>query len=154
MQTFYLLIGKSNLYVYEKKDNTYERLYIEGNPEYAYDLNSTKTSIEQLMDELVNEYNLDTKAEIDFIVVDNEDRIVSEVMQKVLGEYQSKVYEIDFLMKLVAGKLQRDSKMMIDKFGINFDGKNYLLSDGGIVKNDFNLLGYTLNEDDLMKYIR
>lgn len=154
MQTFYLLIGKSNLYVYEKKDNTYERLYIEGNPEYAYDLNSDKTSIEQLMDELVNEYNLDTKAEIDFIVVDNEDRIVSEVMQKVLGEYQSKVYEIDFLMKLVAGKLQRDSKMMIDKFGINFDGKNYLLSDGGIVKNDFNLLGYTLNEDDLMKYIR
>lgn len=154
MQTFYLLIGKSNLYVYEKKDNTYERLYIEGNPEYAYDLNSAKTSIEQLMDELVNEYNLDTKAEIDFIVVDNEDRIVSEVMQKVLGEYQSKVYEIDFLMKLVAGKLQRDSKMMIDKFGINFDGKNYLLSDGGIVKNDFNLLGYTLNEDDLMKYIR
>ena len=87
-------------------------------------------------------------------MVDNEDRIVSEVMQKVLGEYQSKVYEIDFLMKLVAGKLQRDSKMMIDKFGINFDGKNYLLSDGGIVKNDFNLLGYTLNEDDLMKYIR
>ena len=59
MQTFYLLIGKSNLYVYEKKDNTYERLYIEGNPEYAYDLNSAKTSIEQLMDELVNEYNLD-----------------------------------------------------------------------------------------------
>lgn len=153
MQTIYLIIGKDKLCLYEKNSNSFERLYIEGNPDYIYDINNAKSGIKSLMDSLVDEYNLDTMAEIDFIVIDNEDKIVSEVMGNVLGEYVSKKYSIDSLMKDIINKLSRDKKLLISEYGINFDGKNYQVADGKVKKAGFSLLGYTLQEDDLMKYL-
>lgn len=153
MQTIYLLIGKEKLYLYEKNANLFERLYIEGNPDYSYDINNVKYGIQQLMDNLVNEYNLDTKAEIDFIVIDNENEIISEVVEKIIGEYESKKYTIDSIIIKVFNKLSRDKKLLIEEYGINFDGKNYLLINGNLNKKEFSLLGYTLQEDNLMKYV-
>ncbi len=41
---------------------------------------------------------------------------------------------------------------MIDELGINFDGKNYVMSNNKLIKNDYSLLGYTLHADDIMKF--
>lgn len=153
MKTLYLLIGKDRLYLYEKNGNSFERLYIEGNSFYEYDINNAKNSLEKLMQYLVDEYNLDTKAEIDFVVIDNEDKIVSEVMRQAVGEYEKQKYDIECLIKNVSQKLSRDKSLMIQRYGINFDGKNYLIDNDTIKKREFSLLGYTMQEDNLLKFV-
>lgn len=87
MQTFYMIIGKDTINVYEKDNGSYERVYLEGNPGYSYDINNAKECAEKLFSMLMNKYNMDSIGEIDFVVIDNEDKIVSEVMERVLNDY-------------------------------------------------------------------
>ena len=153
MQTLYLVIEKSTLSLFQKNSTHYERLYIEGNSEYVYDLNSANESINKLFKILVNEFNLNSIAEIDFIVIDNEDKVISEVVNKTLQKYIKEKYEIKKIMKHISQKLSRDKNMYILEYGINFDGKNYILSKNNIIKMDFSLLGYTITNEQLVEYI-
>ncbi len=92
MQKFYMIIGKNELFLYEKNENGYVRQFIEGNSEYSYKLNNAKNDVDRLIKSLVNEneYNMETSAEIEFIVIDNENTIYSEIIEKALGEYVAK----------------------------------------------------------------
>lgn len=153
VQTFYMIIGKNKLYLYEKEDKIFERLYIEGNPEYSYDINRAKKCIAELMDRLADEYNMDTIAEIEFVIIDNEDPVISNVMNQVLNEYIKEEYPIDSLLSNIYQKLERDKKLFISDYGINFDGKNFSKKNNVLEKKEFSLLGYTINQDELMKYI-
>ncbi len=47
-----------------------------------------------------------------------------------------------------------DEIPLIKEFGVNFDGRNYLLVNEKVNKCDYNLLAYTLNEDEIGEYIR
>ena len=82
MQEFYIIIKKESLLVYEKKGNGYERIYLGGNPEYLYSLNNPSKSIEKFLALITEEYNLDSIAEVNFNIIDNEDKIVSNTVCK------------------------------------------------------------------------
>ena len=151
MQKFYMIIGKNELFLYEKNENGYVRQFIEGNSEYSYKLNNAKNDVDRLIKSLVNEYNMETSAEIEFIVIDNENTIYSEIIEKALGEYVAKKNDLKQILTNIIKKLKRDNKLMIDELGINFDGKNYVMSNNKLIKNDYSLLGYTLHADDIMK---
>lgn len=153
MQTFYMIIGKKNLYLYEKTEHTYEPLYIEGNDSFAYDLNMAQMCVDHLLDTLVDEYNLDSRGEIDLFVIENEDAIITNVMRRSLGEYVQKAYPIRNLLLTATRKLSRDKKLYIGEYGINFDGNNYILSGDELIKKKFSLLGYTLHEDSILKFL-
>lgn len=153
MQKFYMITGKDKLFVYEKQGNDYIRQYIEGNAYYSYNLNNAKNDIEKLIESLVNEYNMETSAEIEFYVIDNENSVCSEVVEKALGDYIEEKYSINSVLINVIQNLRKEKKLMIDKFGVNFDGKNYI-NNGQLIKKEFSLLGYTLNSDTIMKFIR
>lgn len=152
MQKFYMIIGKNELFLYEKNENGYVRQFIEGNSEYSYKLNNAKNDVDRLIKSLVNEYNMETSAEIEFIVIDNENTIYSEIIEKALGEYVAKKNDLKQILTNIIKKLKRDNKLMIDELGINFDGKNYVMSNNKLIKNDYSLLGYTLHADDIMKF--
>ncbi|MGG7175289.1 hypothetical protein ACQPV1_18475 [Clostridium neonatale] len=152
MQNFYMIIGKNELFLYEKNENGYVRQFIEGNSEYSYKLNNAKNDVDRLIKSLVNEYNMETSAEIEFVVIDNENTIYSEIIEKALGEYVAKKNDLKQILTNIIKKLKRDNKLMIDELGINFDGKNYVMSNNKLIKNDYSLLGYTLHADDIMKF--
>lgn len=153
MQTFYMIIEKGKIYLYDKSEKNIEKLYIEGNPEYLYEVNDALKDTTRLMEALVNEYNLSSTAEIEFVVVDNEDHVISEVFEKVLSGYVRKKYPILPLLLNVSQKLGREKKLMIDEYGINYDTMNYRIINGKLSKFSFSLLGYTLQADELIKYI-
>lgn len=153
MQTFYLIVKKDCLSLFEKNGNTYERVYLGGNPEFYYSINSAKENIDKFMKMIIEEYNLDSISEIDLMVINNEEKIVSDVVTKVLGESVRKTVQIDLLMKDILQKLNRDKELLISEYGVNFDGKNYLLQDGEIKKEEFSLLGHTLSDELLMRYV-
>lgn len=153
MYTFYVIIKKSHLSIYEKKGDSCERVYLGGNPEYTYSVNSARDYIKRFFDMIVEEYNLDTIGEIDFVVVDNEDEIISNTMLEVFGENVKERIRIKDLMLKVSLAIGREKKLCIFEYGINYDGKKYLVKSGKIVKEEFSLLSYPLTDDMIMKFI-
>lgn len=154
MQTFYVIIKKSNLLIYEKNGTSYEKVYLGGNPEYTYSVNSTKDYVKKFFNMIIEEYNLDTIGEIEFIVIDNEDDIISNAILEAFGENIKTHIDIEKLMLEISSSIGRDKKLHISEYGINYDGKKYLVKNKKIVKEDFSLLSYTLTDDMLMKFFR
>ncbi len=153
MQTFYIIIKKEYLTIYEKNGNTYERVYLGGNPEYAYCVNSAKDYADRCFEMLMEEYNLDTIGEMDLIVIDNEDDIISDAMLEAFGDNVKQRISVEKLILEILGRLGRDKKLRIPDYGINFDGKKYFIKDKKVVKEEFSLLSYTLKDEMLMKFI-
>lgn len=114
--------------------------------------NCAKACTDKLLSILVNVYNLDSAGEIDLVMIDNEDKVVSEVIDKALSKHIKEKIQIDDLICRISQKLDRDENLHISEYGINFDGKNYLCKSSGVKKSEFYLLGYTVSADELLKY--
>lgn len=154
MQTFYVLIKKNFLSIYEKNGNAYEKVYLGGNPDFSYSVSSAKECADRFLKMILDEYNLNTMGEIDFVVIDNEDEILSDVMLRAFGQSVKKRISIEGLIGEVLSNIGRDKKLQISEYGINFDGKKYLVKGKQVVKEEFSLLAYTLSDDMLIKFVR
>lgn len=153
MQTFYVIIKKNNLVVYEKDGNSYKKVFLEGEPEYYYNVNSAKDYIDKFLEVVASEYNLDTIGEVDFILIDNEDTIVSKAVTGAFGEFVKRIINIEELITGISSSIGRDKKLHISEYGINYDGKKYVVKNGKMEKEDFNLLAYSIKDDMIMKFI-
>ena len=153
MQTFYMIIKKECLSIYEKNGNSYERVYLGGNPEYAYSVNCARNYVDRFLKMIVEEYNLDTIGEVDFVVIDNEDTVISNVMLEAFGQNVKKRICVENLVSEISASIGRDKKLRIFEYGINFDGKKYLVKGQQVIKEEFSLLAYTLNDDMLMRLV-
>lgn len=154
MQKVYLVIAKKNIYIYKKEGDSFERIYIDGNSEYEYSVNAITAGIEKLKEKLVDEYNLDTQEGLNFTVIENEDKSITQAVENVLGQCIHKKYALEKLMTDILKQLCMDKKLLISEYGINFDGKNYLIIRDKIMQKEFSLLGYTLCPDKLVEYIK
>lgn len=153
MQLLYLIIGKEKLFLYEKDNGHVERQHIQGNPYFSYDINNAKYDIKKMLHLLVDEYNLDTVAELEFIILENIDKTITNIVEELLSEYIVKKIDINEAILDVMKILNKDKKLYIDLFGINYDGISFRLEKNKLKKYGFNLLSYTLNEDNLIKFI-
>lgn len=153
MLTFYVIIKKECLSTFGKNGSSYEKVYLGGNPEFSYSLNSAKDYVSRFFDMIIEEYNLDTIGEIDFVIIDNEDEIISNAMIDAFGDSVKKRISVENLMVEVSAGIGRDKKLHISEYGINFDGKKYLIKDKKAVKEEFNLLAYTLSDEMLVKFL-
>lgn len=152
MQTFYVVIKKDYFALYEKNGDLFEKIYLSGNPEYRYSINSVKDSTQRFLTTILEEYNLDSIGEIDLIVIDNEDEIITESILKAFDKHVKERVSISKLILKVLMALDRDPKMHISEYGVNFDGKKYGLTDNTVIKAEFSLLAYSLSDDMLIKY--
>ena len=94
MQTFYVIIQKNYLSVYEKNADMFEKVYLGGNPYFAYTVNNAVDYIQRFFSMIIEEYNLETVGEVDFVVIENEDRIITDAVSKAMGECIKKQLKI------------------------------------------------------------
>ena len=87
MQKFFMIIGKNKLNVYSTNGGQWEKQYFEGNPEFEYEVNNARHDIEKMFELLVSEYNLDSKAELEFSVLCNEDSVYNDVIERCMKDY-------------------------------------------------------------------
>ena len=153
MQIFYLIIGKDKLFLYEKDNGHAVKQYIEGNPYFLYDVNKAESDVQRMLDLLVNEYNLDTVAELEFIILENDDDIRTNKIEQILSDYIIEKLDLRKTLLKIMKTLNKDKKLYINDFGINYDGMSFYIKNNKLEKSEFNLLSYTLQEDTLMKYI-
>lgn len=153
MQTFYVIIKKGHLLIYEKNKNAYETVYLGGNAEYSYSINRVYSNIDSFLNTIVEEYNLDAIEDINLIVIDNENSFISNEIISALGERVKRRINIEKLVFDVLQVFEKDKKIHITEYGINYDGKKYSLHESNLVKEEFNLLSYSLKDDELMKLL-
>lgn len=152
MKVFYLVIGNDKLFLYTKENDQFAKSYMNGVPYFEYDANKATACMNELLDVLVKEYNLETNAELEFIVLENEDGTRTKVIESALKDYIKTKISLSTVLADMMRKLKKDKKLYIDKLGINYDGKNYMLLDKKVIKSEYSLLAYTVSADSLMKY--
>jgi|GEM_PF-979969 len=153
MQTFYMLIMMNKLLIYEKSDDGYERVSVNGNLEYEYELNKVSEGINQLVKIITDEYNLDSESDVKYIVVKNADVLVNNAVLNSLNDNIGKIISVESLIKRIIKSLSEKCVPAIDKYGINYDGMCYTLRNKKIVIEEFSLLSYTVTVDKLDEHI-
>lgn len=151
----HLLIGKDQCFLYEKRSAGYEKQYIGGHPGVPYELQDAKTAMEHLANSLVEEFNLGDKKEISLTLITNEDGYCTKVIEEELKnlEIEVKLEDVNQGILNVLNNLQSQKALLVDKYGINFDGKCYIKAEEKkFWKKDFSLLAYTVSEDEFMSY--
>lgn len=149
---FFLIIGANALYTYENIGQKYELQFIEGGESYPYHPSAAHDNVQAYLEALANEKNLGTTAKLEFDVLDCADEYCNTAVFGMLkeGEYIDRHYLIDEAISDVMKKLSRDKKLLIDKYGINYDGVSYKLKNKTLEKGAFDLLAYTIHSDDVI----
>lgn len=152
MQIFYLLVNSGSLCLFEKNYSQFERVFLEGNSEYSLLEGTIKDNIEKMIELLLDEYNLDSVDEVRFMVIGQKNNHFNEIL-RVLDQNVQRVFDIEEMSKKVIDNLiERDVKL-IKEYGFNFGEYNYKLATKGIEITEFNLLAFTVNQDELLEFI-
>lgn len=147
---FFMIIERNAIYTYEKNGQHYDLQYIEGSKSFSYSMSSIYENINEYLDALANEKNLGTKAMLEFDVLESSEEFCNIGVINALEGYIEKKYNINEAIEMVIKKLSKDKGLMIDHYGINYDGYSFLLVDGQIQKGEFDLLAYTVHSDDVI----
>lgn len=150
---FFVIIGKNALSVYEKNGNSYEKQFIEGSPSYPYDVNHVEEHLDHFLNALANEKNLGTRAKLEFDILENKDPIRTNSVLRILGDYTKDRQKLSDTIQTVIKKLARDKSLWIDTYGINYDGECYRMEGQKLQTHPFDLLAYTVEEDDMMELL-
>lgn len=152
MQSFYLIITTEKLFLYDIMNCEWQ--YFEGNPYLKYSMQMIRSDVKILLEYMFDYYNM-TKdsSELEFVVIKHADAIRSQLILEALNGFVKGTIEIDDVIQKIIAKLDVDVTLYINDFGVNYDGLNYKYKSNKLIQSEFNLLGYTLNEEDIINYI-
>ena len=152
MVSFRLLLTQGKFYVYREKDGTFEQEYIDGNPWMEYDSHQIVENLHQLLTALKNNHNLDETDPLRINLIGCADEIRNQQVKKNLKNLGDYTPLLSLLPKIMR-TLSDDATLHITDFGINYDGLSYVMREGDLEQNDFQLLAYTVSVDQLMKHV-
>lgn len=147
---FFIIIGRNALYTYERDGQRFEPQFIEGSETYTLNSTNIPEDVNSYMEILANEKNLGTIAKLEFEVLEGAEDNLNAVVINALEEHIIKKYSLKNTLMTVIKKLQRDKKLMIEIYGINYEGYSYKLKNNGLEKDNFDLLAYTIHSSDLV----
>ena len=89
-------------------------------------------------------------ASLEFEVLEGSEDNFNAAVVNAMGEHIDKVYPLKTTLMTVVKKLQRDKKLMIDTYGINYEGNSYKIENNSLSQDDFDLLAYTIHSNDVV----
>lgn len=153
MEKFLLLVKQDKFVIY-KPDRNYELQYVNGEPFFSYEINRLADAMQNLLNSLTEEYNLTSVHDIDLSVLVNGDAVVENLIKDFLitEEISRKdnIISVIPMLEKIYKKLERDKSLLIDLYGINYDGINYCKEKSQLVAGNFKLLAYTLKDTDII----
>ena len=147
---FFVVIGKNALYTYERDGRRFEPQFIEGSESFPINLTNISEDVNSYMDILANEKNLGTVAKLEFEVLEGSETNLNTAIVTAFGEHINRVHSLENTLKTVIKKLQRDKNLLIDTYGINYEGCSYKLENNNLLQGEFDLLGYTIHCNDVV----
>ncbi len=147
---FFVVIGKNALYTYERDGQRFEPQFIEGSELFALNSTNIDEDVNSYMEILANEKNLGTIAKLEFEVLEGSEDNLNAAVKNALGEHIVKKFSLETTLTTVFKKLQRDKKLLIDTYGINYEGYSYKFENNSLVQEEFDLLAYTIHSNDVV----
>ena len=156
--TFLLVIDKDSLYTYEKLDQEYRLLYLEGSESFPYTFSCLEDDMRMFLNELSNEKNLvlspGERPDLEFEVLSGTDRFTTERIMQELSLYNPKALEFNEILMDVIRQLRKDKDLKIEEYGINYGASSFHLRNGKLVRQEFDLLAYTLCSNDIVRLLK
>ena len=147
---FFIIIGRNALYTYERNGQRFESQFIEGSESFSINSINISEDVNAYMEILANEKNLGTIAKLEFEVLESSNTNLNKAIVSAFGDHIVKVHVLDNALKTVMKKLLRDKKLLIDTYGINYEGCSYKIENNNLLQGDFDLLGYTIHCNDVV----
>ncbi len=150
---FLLFIGKNKFHLFDLDANC-ERIFINGNDSFAYEITKARDAVQKLVTALANDYNLASGSEVQFQVLENMDSTVNEVLFEALSGHIQAKFNIGSVIKKILSVLTKEHPgLRVKDFGINYDGNSFEIINNKVVKNDFDLLAYTLDDATIINSV-
>ena len=153
METIFLFLLNDSFSFYEIQGAAISPIRINGEDIIKYERNSIHEDLQEAIAGLCNEKNLENGSLSSFVLIENADSNVNTSFRNALKDKCKAAIPLAILVKEALNQLKTDSSCRIDLGGINFDGRNYMISNGNVVEAPFNLLGCTIPQDDLIGYL-
>lgn len=147
---FFIIIGRNALFTYEHDGQRFESQFIEGSELFPISSTNISEDVNAYMEILANEKNFGTVAKLEFEVLESSDINLNKAIVTAFGAHINKVYSLENTLNIVTKKLLRDKKLMVDIYGINYEGCAYKLENNTLVQGEFDLLGYTIHCNDVV----
>ena len=143
---FLLFIGKNKFHLFDLDANC-ERIFINGNESFSYDITKARDAVKKLISSLANDYNLAHESEVQFQVLENMDSTVNEVLFEALNGHIQAKFNIGLVIKKILSVLTKEHPdLRVKDFGINYDGNSFEIKNNKVLKNEFDLLAYTVDD--------
>lgn len=107
--------------------------------------------IAQMKHDFVEGFNLPSDDALKFHLIENENEVLNSIVKQELGKQLFSSVTIDSVLQPVIRRLSENSLMKLNEYGVNYDGKNYVLTGGKLQKAPFSLLGYTTKDEEIVQ---
>lgn len=148
---FFIIIGRNALYTYGHDGQHFKPQSIEGSGQFSFSTTNICEDVNSYMEILANEKNLGTVAKLEFDVLEGTETNINAAIKTAFGDHINSVYSLEKALETVIKKLLRDKKLMIDTYGINYEGCSYKLENNNLLQGEFDLLGYTIHCNDVVE---
>lgn len=147
---FLLFLGDDTFKVFEL-DSQCKRVLFKGRDSFSFDVTKMQIAIEEMLSILEHDYNVN-KDNIFFRVLENDNELINKVVLEVLGDHVRYKHKLQGVMIDVMDELSKidNDKLLIKKYGVNYDGKCYKSDNNSFLKKDYSLLAYNISEDVLI----
>lgn len=153
MENIFLFLLNHSFSFYEIHGTILSPIRINGENTIKYERNSIRAKLQEAIAGLCNEKNLENGSLSSFVLIENVDPLLNQSFKNALGDkLRGSIPLYALLRPVLDSLLNQKPSLVIEPFGINFDGKNYSLENGKIREAPFHLLGYTITQDNLIAF--
>ena len=147
---FLLFLGDDKFKVFEL-ENHCKRVFFKGRDSFSFEVTKMQFAIEEMLSILEHEFNIN-KDNIFFRVLESDNELVNKAVLEVLGHHVRYKHKLQGVMVNVMAELSKidNDKLLIKKYGVNYDGKCYKSDKNSFFKKDYSLLAYNISEDVLI----
>ena len=157
-----LTFNNESLKFFEIAGGDVKPFFVQGKKIVYYFGGQLADEVGKVLKNIANEWNLESVQKedgrdfyqgISFLVLESSDKeLTKRICQAFDGYLENKVVTAE---EVIAGAFSRFKADALIFNGINYDGANYQqTAKGGLKRSGFNLLAYTLKDDDIMDIVR
>lgn len=150
MQTVFLLLCHDHISLYE--GGSLDKKYVNGDDRVCFSGSQLRDDLKKMAADLCNEANVDSEDDFTFVLLENEDPQLNESVKSCLKIGSS--VPVRQLLEETIAVLSKEPDLKVDLYGLNFDGRSYLVSGKGIESAPFSLLAHTIGDDELIASAR
>lgn len=154
---FYVIAEREQLFVYKYKDGGFVLESNQGNTSFPFSIGQIASGVKNMIIEVAANNNISIPekdaAEMDFILVCDTTEAYSHSLKEAFSAnaYLSEYMDVS---ATISQWLAGNNDKLAEKYGVNFDGKNYVNVFGKDEKKSFNLLAKTVDTSELINLMR